>query len=226
MPSICKAFHMSLCLRLSLSGCYGLWRCLWARGKLGVKKEACWSLKGRPQLSALAFWTKFFPNRFQYVDFHVNPRVVSAIQLYEAQQISSQLQRNQTFTFSLSLSLFPFVRRKLSMQYIYIYPNTAMHATCDIFDPPPPLRTPSVCILCFRTSYTTFADIRDVYRDIPTNCELLDLHACIRLSVCLEPALSSSLPSIFGGSCSTRDWWAGLIWYEGCRSVGAGKSDN
>ena len=46
-----------------------------------------------------------FPNRFQYVDLQVNPRVVSAIQLYEAQQISSQLQRNQTFTFSLSLSL-------------------------------------------------------------------------------------------------------------------------
>ena len=158
----------------------------------------------------------------------MNPRVVSAIQLCEAQQISSQLQRNQTFTFSLSLSLslFPFVRKKLFMQYIYIYPNTAMHAICDIFDPPPPLRTPSVCILCFITSYTTFADIRDVYRDIPTNCELLDLHACIRLSVCLEPALSSSLPSIFGRSCSTRDWWAGLIWYEGCRSVGAGKSDN
>ena len=71
------AFQMSLCLRLHLSGCYGFWRCLWARGKLGVKKE--------------------------YVDLDVNHRVVSAIQLCEAKQISSQLQRNQTFTFYVFL---------------------------------------------------------------------------------------------------------------------------
>ena len=60
MPSICKVRAKSLCLRLSLSGCYGFWRCLWERGKFGMKKEVCWSLKGRPQLSALAFLNKVF----------------------------------------------------------------------------------------------------------------------------------------------------------------------
>ena len=51
------------------------------------------------------FEQSFFPKRFQHVDLDVNHRIVSAIQLFEAKQISSQLQRNQTFTFSLSLSL-------------------------------------------------------------------------------------------------------------------------
>ena len=51
------------------------------------------------------FEQSFFRSVFQHVDLDVNHRVVSASQLYEARQISSQLQRNQTFTFSLSLSL-------------------------------------------------------------------------------------------------------------------------
>ena len=103
-PKMFGTVQMSLCLRLSLSGCYGLWRCLWARGKLGWKKKVL-IFEGATPTFCFSILNNFFPNRFQYVDLHVNPRVVSAIQLYEAQQISSQLQRNQTFTFSLSLSL-------------------------------------------------------------------------------------------------------------------------
>ena len=94
-------FEMSVCSRLSLSGCYGLWGCLWARGKLGVKKEACWSLSGRPQLSALAFWSIFF-------------RIVSSMLNPNFRGIRSLP------SFSLSLSLFPIMRKELSMEYIYI----------------------------------------------------------------------------------------------------------
>jgi hypothetical protein len=80
---------------------------------LGEKRSVL-IFEGATPTFCFSILNNFFPNRFQYVDLHVNPRVVSAIQLYEAQQISSQLQRNQTFTFSLSLSLslFPFVRKK------------------------------------------------------------------------------------------------------------------
>ena len=45
---------------------------------LGWKKEACWSLKGQPQLSALAFWTNFFPKRFQHVKFHFWRKLLNA----------------------------------------------------------------------------------------------------------------------------------------------------
>ena len=226
----CDAKHMQGVSHVSVLATFPV-RMLWlmkmslGTGQAWGEKRSVLIFEGATPTFCFSILNKVFSESFPVCWFSCESQsCFSNSALWSSADFFPTSEESDLYLLSISLSFHLCVESCLCN--IYIYPNTAMHATCDIFDPPPPLRTPSVCILCFRTSYTTFADIRDVYRDIPTNCELLDLHACIRLSVCLEPALSSSLPSIFGGSCSTRDWWAGLIWYEGCRSVGAGKSDN
>ena len=60
----CDAKHMQGVSNVSVLATFPV-RMLWlmkmslGTGQAWVKKEACWSLKGRPQLSALAFWTIF-----------------------------------------------------------------------------------------------------------------------------------------------------------------------